>query len=109
MTGENLLAWSADYNGVASTYDGLSWGAALVPTLVKVAHQKGDQRTKFQQAFPEITKLADKLLEYAKTNKPNLSLDFEKIDQIDNRYLNSNLPAILASYKLEQDTNTKNM
>lgn len=107
LTGENLLAWSADYNGVASTYDGLSWGAALVPTLVKVAHQTGDQKTKFKQAFPEIAKLADKLLEYAKTNKPNLSLDFDKIDQIDNRYLNSNLPAILAAYKLEQDTNTK--
>lgn len=106
VTGENLLAWSADYNGVASTYDGLSWGAALVPTLVKVAHQTGAEKDKFEKSFPEIAKLAKTLLEYAKTNKPNLSLDFEKIDQIDNRYLNSNLPSILASYKLEKDPKT---
>ena len=75
--------------------------------MVKVAHQTGAEKAKFEKAFPEIAKLADKLLKYAETNKPNLSLDFDKIDQIDNRYLNSNLPSILASYKLEQDTNTK--
>lgn len=66
-------------------------------------------KTKFEKAFPEIAKLAKTLLEYAKTNKPNLSLDFDEIDKIDNRYLNSNLPAILASYKLEKILKLENM
>lgn len=112
VTGEKLLAWSNDYNGVASSYDGLSWGASLITALVKIAKEadkKDDkQAKKFAENFPEITKLAKKLLEYAKNqeHKPNLSLDFEKIDQIDNRYQGEKLPTFLANYEFKLDSAT---
>ncbi|WP_373436165.1 OppA family ABC transporter substrate-binding lipoprotein [Metamycoplasma equirhinis] len=99
LNGEQNLAWSYDYDGIGSGFDGLSWGGLLIPTLVKISKISSQD---FKDSFPELSKLAQELIDYEKTNKTVFSVPFEKLDLVSTKWMNRNFSAIISGYKLEE-------
>ncbi|WP_045433706.1 OppA family ABC transporter substrate-binding lipoprotein [Metamycoplasma canadense] len=99
--GSELLAWGYDYDAIGSGYDGLSWNANLIPTLIWIAENKDTDKTKLiKENFPLIYDLAQKIVEYGKTNWV-APIPFEKLHLIENKYKSKLLDQIL-NYKLKE-------
>lgn len=95
INGENNVAWSYDYNGIGSGYDGLSWGGMLIPTLVNI---KNNPSQAIENNFPKLKELADELFEYEKTHKTTFSVPFDKLDQLESDRMTGQLFSYVISH-----------
>ena len=80
VSGMEFAGWNYDFDSTASGFDGLSWSNQLFPLLTYLADKKPEN---VKKAFPQLFKLAEKLVEYGTTNYHG-SIPFKDLYKIKN-------------------------
>ncbi|AXE60645.1 oligopeptide ABC transporter substrate-binding protein [[Mycoplasma] phocae] len=100
VNGSQIVSWSNDYNGIGSSYDGLSWAAGLIPTLVKIHNDKNE---KFKAAFPKIAELAEAVVEHENKNPTNFAIPFLDLDKVETKWIGPKLPIVISQYEFKKN------
>ncbi|MBN0970741.1 OppA family ABC transporter substrate-binding lipoprotein [Mycoplasma phocoeninasale] len=98
VNGSQIVSWTNDYNGIGSSYDGLSWSASLIPTLIKIHN---DNNEKFKKSFPRIHELVESLIKHEKENPTNFSIPFLDLDKIDTKWVGQEFTSAISEYEFK--------
>ncbi|AWX42586.1 Uncharacterised protein [Metamycoplasma cloacale] len=94
-SGIEFVGWGYDFDSIASGYDGLSWGGALMMQLSYIIE---NQPEVFKRNFPKITELTEALKTYAATNWKG-TVPFDKLSKVTPKYRNSLLTQVVSNFK----------